>query len=56
MANGKIVAPGVQTFAAFAAAGGAGLLALAALNLAADRFPKLTGLTTVRNYLTRANG
>lgn len=55
MAN-KIVAPGVQTFASFAAAGGAGLLALAALNLAADHLPNLKGLTTIRNFLTRANG
>lgn len=46
---------GVRTFSAYAAAGGAGLLALAALNLAADRFPS-SGLGQLRDYLVRRNG
>lgn len=46
---------GLRTFSAYAAAGGAGLLALAALNLAADRFPA-TGLNQLRDYLVRRNG
>lgn len=45
----------LRTFAAYAAAGGSGLLALAVLNLAADRFPN-TGLTQLRDYLVRRNG
>ena len=50
-----IPARGLRTFTAYAASGLSGLLALAALNLAADR-TKLPGLVTLRNYLTRANG
>lgn len=43
---------GVRTFAAYAAVGGTSLLALAALNLAADHFPHVTGLVELRDYLT----
>lgn len=46
---------GIQTFSGYAAAGLAGLLALAALNIVADR-TNLPGLDTVRNYITRRNG
>lgn len=44
---------GLITFSSFAAAGLSGLLALAALNLAADKFP-IPGLTTLRDYITRS--
>lgn len=47
---------GVRTFAAYAAVGGTALLSLAALNLAADRFPKVKGLNTIRDYVVRRNG
>lgn len=47
---------GVRTFAAYCACGGAGLLALAALNLAADHLPNVTGLNELRDYLVRRNG
>lgn len=46
---------GVRTFAAYAAAGGAALLALAFLNIAADKFD-LPGLRGLRNYLTGNGG
>ncbi len=46
---------GVRTFTAYAAVGGVAILALAALNLAADRLP-FKGLDELRNYVTRANG
>lgn len=47
---------GARTFSAYVAVGGVSLLALAALNLAADRLPNVTGLNTVRDYLVRRNG
>lgn len=47
---------GARTFAAYLAVGGTSLLSLAALNLAADRFPNVRGLVTFRDYVTRANG
>ncbi len=47
---------GVRTFAAYLAVGGTSLLALAALNLAADRFPGAPGLNDLRDYLVRRNG
>lgn len=47
---------GARTFAAYLAVGGTSLLALAALNLAADRFPHVAGLGELRDYLTRRNG
>lgn len=47
---------GVRTFSAYLAVGGTSLLALAALNLAADRFPNVTGLNQLRDYLVRRNG
>lgn len=46
---------GARTFAAYAAVGGVAILALAALNLAADKLP-FDGLHQLRNYITRANG
>ena len=46
---------GLKTFSAYAAAGASGLLALAALNLAADR-TSLPGLVKLRDYLVRRNG
>lgn len=46
---------GLRTFSAYVAVGGTALLALAALNLAADRFPS-TGLNQLRDYLVRRNG
>lgn len=45
--------PGVKTFAAYAAAGLSGIIALAALNIAADKLP-VPGLATLRDYITRA--
>lgn len=47
---------GARTFAAYAAVGGVSLLTLAALNITADRFPHLTGLHSLRDYLVRRNG
>lgn len=47
---------GVRTFAAYVAVGGTSLLALAALNLAADHFPNVGGLNELRDYLIRRNG
>lgn len=47
---------GVRTFSAYLAVGGTSLLALAALNLAADRLPNVTGLGQLRDYLVRRNG
>lgn len=47
---------GAKTFAAYVAVGGVSLLSLAALNLAADHLPQVTGLTTLRDYLVRRNG
>jgi hypothetical protein len=49
------LAPGARTFAAYAASACAGILGLVALNLAADR-TGWSGLVTLRNYITRANG
>jgi len=46
---------GLRTFSAYLAVGGTSLLALAALNLAADRLPH-TGLNQLRDYLVRRNG
>ena len=46
---------GLRTSSAYIAAGCSGLLALAALNLAADR-TGAPGLVKLRNYLVRANG
>jgi hypothetical protein len=43
---------GLKTFSAYAAAGISGLLALAALNIAADKLP-LPGLKAVRDFITR---
>lgn len=45
---------GVRTFSAYAAAGGAAILALAALNVAADRLP-FKGLAALRNYVLHTN-
>lgn len=45
----------VRTFSAYAAVGGVAILALAGLNIAADRLP-FRGLHSLRNYVTRANG
>jgi len=47
---------GPRIVAAYAASGAAGLLALAALNVAADRLPQVTGLNKLRDYLVRRNG
>lgn len=47
---------GARTFAAYLAVGGTSLLALAALNLAADHLPNVTGLQELRDYLIRRNG
>lgn len=47
---------GLRTFSAYAATGCTALLSLAALNIAADRFPKARGLNTFRDYLVRRNG
>lgn len=47
---------GPRTFAAYAAAGVSGLVALAALNVAADRLPQVAGLNKLRDYLVRRNG
>lgn len=44
---------GVRTFTAYAAVGGVAILALAGLNVAADRLP-FKGLHSLRNYVTRA--
>jgi hypothetical protein len=44
-----------RTFAAYAAAGLSGLLALAVLNLTADHFPQ-AGISQLRDYLVRRNG
>ena len=45
-----------RTLAAYGAVGGVSLLSLAALNLAADRFPHLSGLNRFRDYIVRRNG
>lgn len=45
-----------RTLAAYGAAGAAGLIALAVLNVAADRLPNVTGLNSFRDYLVRKNG
>lgn len=42
---------GVRTFSAYLAVGGVAILALAALNVAADRLP-FRGLATLRGYIT----
>lgn len=42
---------GLRTFSAYAAVGGTAILAIAALNLAADRLP-FAGLHNLRQYLT----
>lgn len=47
---------GGRTFAAYLAVAGTSLLSLAALNLAADRCPQITGLSALRDYLVRRNG
>jgi hypothetical protein len=47
---------GLRTFSAYMAVGGSSLLALAALNVAADRLPNATGLNRLRDYLVRRNG
>lgn len=47
---------GLRTFSAYAAVAGTSLLALGALNLAADKFPNATGLVSLRDYLVRRNG
>lgn len=44
---------GLRTFAAYAAAGLSGLLALAGLNIAADKL-NIPGLNTLRDYMTRS--
>lgn len=46
---------GVRTFTAYAAVAGTSILAIAGLNLAADKLP-FAGLNALRNYVTRANG
>jgi len=51
---GVRIAPGVRTFAAYAASAVAGVLGMAALSLAADR-TGLPGLVKLRDYITRAN-
>lgn len=45
-----------RTAAAYLAVAGTSLLALAGLNLAADKLPQLTGLGALRDYLVRRNG
>lgn len=47
---------GVRTLSAYLAVAGTSLLALAALNLAADHFPNAQGLNEFRDYLVRRNG
>lgn len=44
---------GLKTFAAYAAAGLSGLLALAGLNIVADK-TKIPGLQTLRDYITKS--
>lgn len=46
---------GVRTFTAYAAVAGTAILAIAGLNIAADKLP-FKGLHTLRNYVVRANG
>lgn len=50
----KTVPHGVRTFTAYAAVGGTAILALAALNVAADRLP-FKGLQALRNYIVHTN-
>lgn len=45
------VVPGARTFSAYVATGGVALIALAALNLIADR-TKLAGVQRLRAYVT----
>lgn len=47
---------GTRTAAAYLAVAGTSLMALAALNLAADHFPNVRGLGELRDYLVRRNG
>jgi hypothetical protein len=49
------IPPGVRTFSAYAACAAAGILGLVALNVLADR-TGWSGLVSLRNYVTRANG
>lgn len=44
---------GLKTFAAYAAAGLSGILALAGLNIVADKLP-IPGLKTLRDYVTKS--
>lgn len=44
--------PGLKTFSAYAAAGLSGILALVALNVAADKLP-IPGLRSLRDYVTK---
>lgn len=46
---------GMRTFTAYAATGGVAILALAALQIAADRIPS-RGLQSLRNFLTHSTG
>ena len=45
---------GVRTATVYGAVAGVSILALAGLNIAADRLP-FKGLHALRNYITRAN-
>lgn len=47
---------GLRTFSAYLAVAGTSLLALAAVNLAADHFPHSQGLNEFRDFLVRRNG
>jgi hypothetical protein len=50
-----IKVPGLRTFAGYAATGGVAILALIALNVAADKTGN-KGLVTLRDAATRRNG
>jgi hypothetical protein len=45
--------PGLKTFSAYAAAGLSGILALVALNVAAEKLP-IPGLKSFRDYVVKA--
>jgi len=45
-----------KQLAFWVAVGGVAILADVLLNIAADRFPQVTGLQTLNNYRTRRNG
>src|SRR5665647_1023522 len=55
-ARGALIMRAPKQLAFWVAVGGVAILADVLLNIAADRFPQVTGLQTLNNYRTRRNG